>query len=762
MKRVWGFHLAKLGLVAGGLLMAGSPAMAQIDEIVVTATKQSKALQDVSASVSAFSSDQLEARGLANAQDLAFGVPGLIYGETQGTPQITIRGIGLSVETGAAEEGVASYINGVVLPRAQLANLAFGDLERAEVLRGPQGTLYGRNATGGAINYITKRPTYEFEVSVSGEHSSFGTWSGEVAMAGPIIEDYVGVRVYARYKESDGYVENLSQYSSQDRLVGSEDIALRGTIVVKPFENVEVDLTLGHFAREGTFSSMQMTNLVGIPTPNLPSNDPYYTIEPNKAYHDFEDQAELNATMISARISWEFDDFELRSTTGFTSFDTYSLADGDFRDPRTTDPGLPLPLPLEYPSGDGNFALLSANDFEAFSQELSLTGEIFTDLNFVVGAFYLSTTGIFNIGPSTGANAVVPNTTVQDYRNDEDNESLGLFLDAAYSVTDWLRLLGGLRWGYDIKAVEQSENGPIPFATGYNQEDGSCDLDGELKWTNLSPKIGLEVDASDSIMIYGTYQQATKPGGYNIAECGYTFDQEEIAAFEIGVKTSLFDNRVTLNAAGFYYDYEDYQVFQITPQVTAEVLNAPKASIRGFEAEVAAQPFSFMRLDFGASYLDAKYDEFFAVDSIYKVPGLGLYEVQQDLAGNRLTRAPKYTLNAGLQFHIPINWLFLGNATLRLEGTHVDDVYFRQFNHELDLQEAYTVANLFISIASREGNVRLKGFIKNVTDEAYIVSQFSNPIELFVTAPDEQGRQSTFAGIYGPPRSIGVTLNVDF
>lgn len=769
------FSFALVFLLVG----TGNIAWAAVDEIVVTATKRETTIQTTAGAISAMSGEQMKFRGQVNAQDMAFNVPGLVYGELLGTPQITIRGVGLSVETGVAEMGVATYLNGVFLSRAGLANLALGDIERAEVLRGPQGTLYGRNATGGAINFITRRPGDEFEVSAIGSYASRDTLKVEGAVSGPIWEDRLSARLFAKFDKTDGTLEDLSPLAGFDRLGAYEATNLRGTVVAKPFDDVEIAVQAGYIEKEGPYIVNQITAVAGIPLPTH-ATDPVYTTEPHKVYSNVEPSAYQDNLLLSATVTWQFEQFNIKSVTGYTERHAKEQYDADGRDPVVGvdfnsqllgvlggGPFDPLTGFFDqlFPSGvyvDTDVYVDRQDNYRTFTQEFNIAGQLWDRLNFIVGFFYMRENGDLYILSRLGSSNPPPValTPIVGSFMDEKNTSIAGFADLTFSITDELRVVLGARYGTDKKESVQFDASVGGLALNGFSVGGDCPNDPPLEVTNFNPKIGVEFDPFEDTLLYATFQSSTKPGGYNLTVCGDAFEQEELASFEAGFKSRLFDGRLVVNGTGYYYDYENYQVFQLRPPFTAEILNAPKAHVIGAEFEVYASFVEWLDIDLGFAYMDGKYDEFTGVDGIFKT-GIVLPQ-EQDLSGNTLTRAPKYSFNGGVEFTIPIDIWKIDVIKLRGETAYTSRVYFRQFNTEFDYQDPYWVSNIIVAAASRDGNYMLRGFIRNLTDTNYLVSQLSNALEVFAVLPDAQGRQAAFLGIYGPPRTMGAELTLRF
>ncbi len=265
----------------------------------------------------------------------------------------------------------------------------------------------------------------------------------------------------------------------------------------------------------------------------------------------------------------------------------------------------------------------------------------------------------------------------------------------------------------------------------------------------------MEWDATEDIMAYMQYQQGMKPGGVGIgnADCNNVFHPEEIASYEAGVKTNWWDDRITANLTGFSYFYDNYQSFQIVG-MAALVENAPEARVDGVEFEFTAKPLSFLAMNLNATWMDAHVEEFSSVDPMATGIGvalLGISRDPQDLSGKKMVRSPEYTLSGGLQVMFPLLFVPLFDGGLaRVDAYWTDDITTRPYGEPFDLRADYTMVNTTVGFFSEDQNVRLRTYVKNVTDEVYVPSQFMVPIA------------AVALGDYGAPRTFGAVLNVSF
>lgn len=723
-------RIAKLLMGASALALASAlpvSAIAQIDEIIVTATKREAGIQELSQAITAVSGSDLDFRGATATEDLQFQVPNLVYGETQGTSLITIRGVGLSVETGFAEQGVASHVDGVFLSRPGMTNIVIGDLERVEVLRGPQGTLYGRNSTGGIINYITRKPTEDFEAGATVGGGSFTTVNADGYVSGPLVENKLLARVYVDFSDTNGYIENPILDNDFDE---ETSFGLRGAVRYLANEDFTLDMSVNYLRREGGWTYNQATNFFG-------STAPFGQTTPNVIPAEDDPDAFQEVLGVTGTATWNTDLFTVKSITSY------------YRETRD-----------EFYDSDGvslAFTDVDRDDLSrTFQQELNLNGTAFDErVDWIAGGYFFYEDAQLDLDiPTLGGLLRL------EQSQDEENLNYAFFTDVTVSVTDQLRVIGGVRYSRDQRDVDSFVFNPL--TTLALLPPITCSSSLEIDNDFINPKGAIEFDATEDLMVYGSYQRGSKPGNKTFGEptCSQTFGEETIDAFEGGFKSSWFGGNLIVNASGFYYDYEDYQVFQIIFP-TSRVLNAPEASAYGAEVEILAAPTENTRVNIGASYLNAEYDRFTDTDS-FGTLGLvpGVPATAQDLSGNKLTRSPEFTINAGAEGTWPIpNGGIIGSVTLRGEVFYTSEMFFRQFNESFDRQDGYAIGNVFVAINSSDERYQLRGFVKNVGDTEYIVSQFSN------ASPEPAfggfGNAATL-GQYGRPRSWGIELSAEF
>ncbi|MEQ9590800.1 MAG: TonB-dependent receptor [Parvibaculaceae bacterium] len=729
----FGKPLTAASLTIMACAAAGNIAHAQEDEeavlgtVTVTATKQSANLQDIPVSVSALSANDLEERGLSNIEELSTLVPNLHWGEHAGTTLIAIRGVGSTVDSGITEPTVATYVDGVFLPRSTMATLRAVDLERVEVLRGPQGTLYGRNATGGAINFISAAPadSFEGEISVSaGDRSAFGV-SGY--LSGP-LGDGISARLSGGTESQDGYVDVLP---NGGELNGKESNYFRGALRFEPTSDLMIDLSVRYDENTYPNAYQQLLTPTVLPTPGQ-------TTEVNKIFADQPFDQRMETLVAAATVDWTLsDNISLKSVTSYVDHESNVAFDADSTDL------------------DGFDAKSFPRPSESYGQEFNLVGD-FDRWNWLLGAYYFneeaSNTLNLRLGAAFAPGFGVPVDTIIAQSVASETEAYALFGELSFDVTDRLTLTGGLRYNDEEQTFLQNLQFEIPGAGAV--PGGAAFATGPLPVSSgedkVLPKLAASYAFTDNINAYVQWSKGYKSGGLNLeggaglatGEAGL-YNPEEIESYEIGLKSVLFDGRLTANIAAFAYDYTDLQLTIVVPPTNTFAQNAD-ADILGIEGEFRWEATDLLAFNAGFTLLDATFDDFSGFDDAN--PGLGV----QNLDGEPIPKAPESTINLGVEYEVPINSGLFSNLIMRADGFHSDDVVLRYFGTPNETQEAYSLLNASATLNGANGNTSLRVFWNNIGDEEYLQN---------VTYI---GAVGAFMGNYGTPSTWGVQLTQRF
>ncbi len=699
-----------------------------LEEIIVTAERRAVDIQDIPLSISAFDQGRLDKSDISTISGLQNITPNLQFSmaANAGTHAIvTIRGIGTEVLPAYGETGVAIYQNGIYFGRASASLADFYDVERVEVLRGPQGTLYGRNAIGGAINIINNKPREETEISASALAGNFERRRFRGILNAP-LGDSVAARITATYEEADGYLKNLVPGVADSNDI--DNVTVRGQLLFDISDNIEVLARGFYWNAGGVGTSATITGnypryaLVGV-IPIRPGvfGAPHllpgaYSIVEGGALPIPDDLHEVRFDHMGSRdhtifggsleFSWDTSAFNFKSTTAWIEDDSFIGRDGDGSE-----------LPLYY----RNASQVS----KQFSQEVTLTSHGDGPLQWIFGLYYyeedvddLRFINFLNVTkwavlagrpPFTGATVTDPNTN--------NTNSSAVYGQIDYAFADRLTGTLGLRYTRDEKdggnsgrlLLDPVTNTPLrgfPQVWTYKET-----------WKEPTGKIALRYDQSEDSMFYISYSKGFKSGGAN-NDFGTIFGPEKVYTLEIGGKNRLFDDRLQLNAAVFSSDYKDMQVFTVG-QTTIAIDNAAKSSIQGIEISAAGLLSDNFRLDASIAYLDAQFDEFTATDPSLTAPRPP--PPPEDLAGNKLPRAPNWELTLGAEFSFN---LAAGRLTIRPEFHWQDEMYFNAFNRESIRQKSWHTLNLHAIYMSSDEHWSISLFGRNLGNEDYVTNMF--------------------------------------
>lgn len=699
----------------------------RLPSVSVTARKTSENIQDVPISVSAFDAEAIADYGFTDSLAIDDQVPNLEIKTYGGNPNIFIRGVGNNDFNGTTVSPVSIYSDDVVqgLTGGQLMQMF--DLERVEVLRGPQGTLFGRNTTGGAINFYSRKPGDVQEGYVRMGIGSYNRTELEAAGTLVAIENKLATRVAGKIVSDDGDRRNLF---NGERANATDLAALRAITRYRPNDDVEILWNL-HYGRDR--SDYQQGKPVGIindgnilgyvdPAPN----DAKY-INANRT--DNRHYADTWGTNIA--INWDFGDYTLKSVTAYEDVETDYLGDID-QSPNSLD------------------ELRFQQDGDQISQELNLSYNGGGNLSWIGGLFYLKEDFHYRTsGPLFGD---VPGAALPlDAQSQRDTETYALFGEATYRLTEAFSVTAGLR--YTMEEKDAVLDSLLTYGAFGTQPDGlTVPIIPETRksndWDAWSGRVLAKYEFDANSMIYASVSRGFRSGGYNLGAFFdpnefTTVDPEFLTSYELGVKTTILDDRLRANMAVFMYDYTDLQVFTFTQgsstanPIVIALENAADAEVSGFEGEFTAVPIDGMNLSLGIGYLDATYENYIS-------------EVSGDLSGNRLPGAPEWNINfSGQQdFKIADKWVL----TPRVEYVFVDQRYFDSNQSEaISSGGSHELLNARLSFAPEAGGWEVALWAKNIGDKQYVV--------------DAADLTATFGFIptyYGPRESWGLEARIEF
>jgi iron complex outermembrane recepter protein len=704
-----------------------------LEEVVVTATKVAEDIGSAPAAITAITADAIGPGGIQEVRDLALAVPNLSVGDQFGVNRTFIRGIGMTSIDLGADGAVAFLQDGAMIPRPSHQLAGFYDLERVEVLRGPQGTLYGRGATAGVVNMVTKKPTEDLDGYLNYTLGNYATTIFEGALGGPIAGETMMGRISGKAEKRDGYGKNLAT----GRPVDNRDAyAVRGSLRFKPSDNLDIVLMGDYFKEDDYNYAFHFFGTTVVPEDGLAHNllggetiFDYYGARGRKPdqRNIVSDQDPLNqrdGTAASAIVDWGFAaGWNLKSITAWRDFSRFLRDDLDGSDVDMF--------------GQNNYI----EDSESWSQDFTVSGTA-ANIEWLMGANYFSEkmhgevkVPLTNLGLAFGLPADFFDDGNYWQNGDVDVEAYGVFLQGRYAFTDAWGLTLGARYNYE----KREGSGSFIFdALGVN-----VPTDREKSWNKVTPKVLLEYQTPGDGLAYLQFTQGFKSGVINIGSLNEVIDPEFVDAYEVGYKMPFASDRASLRAAAFYYDYTDLQVGFVNEQSVVQTVNAASAEITGVEVELFARFTEGLSGNLSATWLDATYTDFVTGDYRQNFD-------QVDLSGNYLQNAPKYTVHGALDYRRPVteDGTFVG----RIEASYQDDVYFTEFNNSDAYQEAYGLVNVMAGYEGGDGKWSAMGWVRNATDEFI----YSNNI---ITAPLYG---SVRVGSLLPPRTYGLTLSFNF
>ena len=758
-------------------------AQAQIvtDEIIVTAQKKSESLQDVGIAVTAYNAEQIEALGFQTTTDIVYQTPGLQLYEF--SPSITvynIRGVSQNSFSDNLEGPIAVYIDEAYVSALGAQNQPIFDVERVEILKGPQGTLYGRNATGGLIHYISKKPTEEFEVEASASYGSYNYHEVEAAVSGGLAEGLRARIAFVDTKE-DGYLESTNPavrdaYGKNSTAVKGMlelDIGSKSMLTVNPYWSKDSDVPTGAYVRVEAAQD-PATGL------GLALGDP---ADPFVHSSDKEGRFDREIRGITAKFEHDFSDYlQFTSVTNYNEMDKFYTEDSEGRNLTVADifPGL-AGAPF---SSLGVFGFTTDQDFEQFSQEFRLSGDTdklswqagvyYLDINqsnlaFVEGVAAFWTNDLGPVGPSPEDSAAL------EARNDFNlkAESISVFAQGDYALSDDLKLIAGLRVVKDNKdfdafiryqdfftgdTLQRGLDGEVSFFLGPDADgttigpicysvnvDARCagdvaDPNANFEYTDWAGKLQLDYSLNDDTLIYAGINRGTKGGNWatpsfpdSVRANGLdslSHTEETLWSYEAGVKYSFGLGR--FNAAAFYYDYSDYQAFSLTNFVQNITNN--DAKVLGAEFELAVNPTEGLDLLFGGSFLDTEVK--------------GIAAPNGSLIDTEMPNAPSVSLNGLARYGFEVG---NGELSFQVDGNYNGSQFLEVTNPASSKEDGYFVGNARIAYAMDNG-VTAALWSKNITDTEYRVYSL-----------DVAGAPQPFINdVYARPRTYGVSLSGKF
>lgn len=696
------------------LLLAAPPVLAQttgvLEEVVVTAERREQNLQDIPIAATVLSANEIARRGVHNLNDIQSVAPSLSINQVNRSTYVNIRGVGIAQTSPSSGPGVAYYIDGVLIPHEQFISQSFYDLETVEVLRGPQGTLTGQNSTGGAIYVRTPQPEFGEYFGYIDQTLGNYDWSKTVVAGNLGFTDNIALRVAAVRETRDSFTSNRGPSSSDP---GNVDMtSARFNLAMRALDD---DL---RFNLRGEYFKTDTDNNAVVPY----GQKPFVIHEDGKSFWQQE------GYRLAAEVRYALSDsLELRALTSFQDGSNEDQADGDRS-------ATAQPIPAGLPASGANRAIYPGRigytdtTFETWVHEINLIGGE-GPLNWVVGGFLLE--------------EEIPAAVYRDNYNTHDfvspspgseidtkitNNSKSIFGQVNYFVTDTVELIGGARHSWDRQAYDRFA-APGPDSTGKTV----------LETEKLTGKLGVNWHVGDDTMLYVSASKGYKAGGGNLPMGVDSFGPETNYVYEGGVKTTLLDRRLRVNAAVFYSDYDDIQFASLANGLPL-TQNAASAESYGAEVEINGQ-FGALAFNLGAGWLQAE----FADDTFLQNTLTNQNELVR--SGDVLPFSPEWTINAGIQYDIDLaNGMTL---TPRLQWNHTSESYSTPFRSARTKMSSRDVVDLRVTLVPTD-NVRVEAFATNLFDEEYETMQLMN------------SSSADGGTLWGAPRQYGMRIRYDF
>lgn len=729
-----------------------------LEEIVVTSQKRKENLQDTPIAVTAFNATALANKNVEDISGIASFTPNLQFDSTaplsgaSSAAIVFIRGVGKSGYQVTDDPGVGTYVDGVYVSSSIGGVLDVLDIERIEVLRGPQGTLFGRNTIGGAISITTTRPAMEAGGQIEATYGNYDRMEIRGSIDTP-LSDTLRAKLTFGYKRADGWSKLLAATypppAHNNRSEGTLGNVNRGSgrlaVEYEPSDAFNLYLTADiSRIRESTVPSTALAvpldgtltafyNAFDAPVIDVPGygtgvlyDDRWIVAPENKrgTYQTGPNGTSLNVTGLAGTAEWKVaDDLTFKSITAFRRVTGSFNRDADNS-------------PLQVVDCFSDFKQ------KQFSQEGQVLGSAFADrFEYVAGAYYFKESAVDDyrcaLPPSVGTIVL---------KSDADNSSYAFFGQASYKLLDNLKITAGIRYTHDKKSLlpdfiyDPAAGGAfagvrtVPYGRVTNT------------FSNTSPRFSIDYKVSPDVLLYGSYSRGYKGGGFNARTVSprpdvLAFTPEKLSTFEIGTKLELLDRRVRLNLAAFTSKYEDIQI-TVIEDFAPGTQNGGDARIKGFEAELTARPVDALTINASLAHLRTRYTKLLPLSPLVRPE----FQVQPT---NKLSNSPEWTASAGFDYRIPAHAID-GDVVLRGDWSYTSKVFNDDINSIWLTQSGYSIFNAQIAYEAASGDWDLVVWGKNLTDKQYIFSGDANAAAGFVQ------------GNYSMPRTYGVTFRRRF
>ena len=784
-------------LAAAIAVSSGAVNAAMLEEIVVTAQQRSESLQDVPVSVAAVTAEKMSNAGIVDLQGLSELVPNFSINETGISTTVTIRGISSGINPGF-EQSVGIYNDGIFYGRDQLARIPMMDMERVEILRGPQGILFGKNSIAGAVSQVSAKPTDDFEGSVTALYEpDHGEQDLRVVLSGPLSESFSG-RIAILDRTLDGYVFN--SISGQDEQ-NEEEQVIRASLRWDVSEDMTANLKVSRSTFDTVGRNMEVYNSIGAPDhisvlnsiPSAAVASPVesglnYSADNNGHYSDNE------VSDMTLTVDWDMDGFSLTSVTGFVEYEFDENCDCDF-------------------SGAAIFDAARQEEYEQFSQEFRFTSDLGGDFDYIGGLFFQSTElnykdqislpsptliGDVLAGLAPPLAPFAPGAST-DRSFNQEGDLWAVFAQGTYTLTDEVRVTVGGRYTNETKDADRTQQHkavaafggqyqpPVvadPISGAYNALWGIFAIEpyqtivGKLDDSSFTPVVTVEWDANEDTMAYFTWTKGFKSGGFDARSNGHPdaavnnagnpisgnpitgsweFDREEATSIELGSKMTLADGAAELNVALYMTEYSDLQVSQFDGTLGFNVTNAGEATVQGLEADGRWAVSDNVTLTGSAAYLDFNYDKFPNSQCYFgQVSDSADFAGLCDVSGERKEYTPELQANIGAAWMGEVGEGLILSASADL--VYMDDYLYASNLDPRTMQKATTQVSARIAISDSEGNWEVALLGRNLTDETVINFGGNTPLGGTLTG----GAGNSYYAFVNRPLNIALQAKYSF
>lgn len=669
-----------------------------ITEVIVTAQRRAERLQDVPIAISVQSGEQLEKAGVTNLRDITTVIPGLSLTGTGTNLQPVMRGVGSQQTDPGNDPNVALYLDGVY-QASQIANsFDLPDVQQIEVLKGPQGTLFGRNATGGAIRIFTLEPDFTATGRIRLDYGRFDNVVAKGFLSGPLLEDTVAASLSVYREEIDGYSRDVA--TGRNDVGGVDSTVVRGKLLARPNDSVKLLLSLGYMDRRDEDTSKYSViggNTIAQTIPGAVFGQRPYEVAANGATF-----LDSTVRLASLKADFELGVGTLSSMTAYNKVDALYTLDSD--------------------ASNADLLFYNLNELqEDYSQEFIFSTNSTGRWHGVGGLFFYHSDGRYDPLDILGAFAGPEPMFVWSR---QVTEAYAVFGELTFDLTDRLTLVGGARYSDE----KRTAYGTIQVGAG--PEPAMPKL-GAKSWDSFTPRVSLRYRFLDDDTIYLTYSEGFKSGGFNIAAIDpVPFNPEKLQAIELGVKTSP-NRRLSANVAAFYYDYSDQQVMTVANNFNITA-NAASSEIYGLDADMTMRVTRDFTLTAGLSLLQAEFERYPNASVLEPISGpisltscpsgianCGNEAVVIDASGFKAPKSPEWTL--GLTANYAHEFQF-GDVELSAALFHSDEFYWDA--NERIRQPSYTTVSAQAAWQPRDSRFKLSLWGKNLTNEKYMKTTF--------------------------------------